>query len=480
MTLPADMAAVLPELTVAALVLVVLALDVIAAPAIKRTAIGGLSLFGVLLALALALARLARADMWMASFSGALVSDPYARLLAVAVLTGASGVTLLALGEDTQRRPGAGGTYQSLILTSVLGMLVAVGADDLLVLGLSLATVFLPIQVLSVWGAAAVGREAGLRLGQLHGLAWGLYIAGMAVVWAAAGTVDYGDLAPAVGQGVEAWAVLSGVALILAAGAVLAGTAPLHTAVVDAHQGSTPPVGALLAACAIPATLAGLARLLIWVFAPLAASWGPAVAAAGALAALSGAALAAVQTRLRRLMAALVCAHGGAVILAIATGSETGLATALFLLFVQTAAVLGLAGLYRACPLSPGIQLRDLGGLARRHPILGLGLACCAGSLVGLPPTAGFAGRLLAYKAAAATGLGWPLGVVVISQLVGGWVVLRLMAAIAGAGGRPVLQARVTAAPAAVMALAVAALLALGLCPEPLLEVCRVAADSLM
>jgi len=475
---PADLSVLLPELTIACLVLAVLVLDLATGPVSGRTAMGSLALLGILLALALFLARWGSGDLWIASFSGALVSDRYSRLLDIAVLTGAAGVSLLALGSAT--RSGSPGAYFSLVLTAVLGMLAAVGADDLPVLCLGLALAFLPIQILAGWGAAASGREAALRLGHANGLAWCLFAVGTAVVWAAAGTVDYGQLAQLLEEGVERGAVLAGLAMILGAVALLAGVAPFHQPAIDVHQGMEPSTGALLAGCAAPSALAGGARLLIYVFAPLASSWTPGIAAVAALGAVVGALLAAAQDRLRRLVAALVCAHVGSVLLGVASGTEEGLAAALFLLCVQGAAMLGLAGLLQVACLGPGARLPELAGLARRHPPLALALACCLLALAGLPPVAGFAGRLLAYRAAAAAGLGWFLAPVMISQVVAAWATIRLLAATATGGREGAPGVRVSPAPAAVLALATAALVGLGLYPEPLIEACRQAARSLL
>ena len=477
---PADVSALLPELTIAGLALAVLVLDLAAGPASRRTAMGNLVLLGVLLAVALSLARWGSGDLWIASFSGALVSDRYSRLLDIAVLTGAVGVVLLSLGGRGEGRGDDAGAYYSLVLTSVLGMMVVVGGDDLPVLCLGLALAFLPIQVLAGWGGAAAGREAALRLGQFSGLAWCLFVLGTALVWAAAGTVDYGELAQVLAEGAETGAILAGLTMVLAAVALLAGTAPFHLPAIDVHQGVVPSAAALLTGCAAPSALAGAGRLLTYVYAPVAPSWTPGVAVAAAVSAGAGALLASAQPRLRRLVAALVCAHGGCVLLGLASGTGDGLAAALLLLCVQGVAVLGLAGLMQTAGLGPSAGLRGLAGLARRHPPLALVLACCTLALAGLPPTAGFAGRLLAYRAAVVAGLGWALAIVMISQLVGAWATVRLLAAtVASVQGDPP-RVHLSPAPAAVMALAAAALVGLGLYPEPLAQACRRAALSLM
>lgn len=478
--LPAEVSALLPELTIAGLALAVLVLDLATTPASGRTALGSLSLLGILMALALGLIRWGNADQWITSFSGALVSDRYSGLLSVALLSGAAGVVLLALGgRHSSRGPGPGTPY-SLVLHSVLGMLVTVLADDLPVLCLGMALTFLPVQILSGWGSAAPGREAAVRLAQTNGLAWCLFAVGTAMVWAAAGTVDYGQLAQVLDEGVETGAVLAGLALVLGAVALLAGVAPLHLPAADAHQGAVPFTGALLAGCAAPSALAGAARLLIYVFKPLSSSWAPGVAAAAVVCAVAGGLLAAPQDRVRRLVAALICAHTGSVLLGVASCAVEGLAAALFLLCVQGVAVLGLAGLLQVIPLGPVARIRDLAGLARRHPPLALVLVCCVLALAGLPPFAGFAGRLMAYRAAAAAGLGWFLAPVMASQVVVSWVALRLLAATAASDRPRRIEVQVSPAPAAVLALVTAALIGLGLYPGPLVEACRQAAQSLL
>ena len=478
--MPTGATALLPELVIAGLVLVVLALDLVTGSVGRRATMGAVVLLGVLAALALALERWSGGDLWLASFSGALVSDRLSRLFGAALLTGAAGVVLLTLGQREPARDVAPGAYYSLVLASILGALAAVGADDLPVLGLGLALASVPVQILARWGGGVRRREAALRLGQSSGLAWGVFVVGLAAVWSAAGTVDYGDLAPALDEGLEPGLALAGLALVWAAVLLSAGTVLPHFPVVDVHQAAAAPVGALLLACVAPAALVGAIRLQVWVYDPLAAIWGPATAALAVMAAGAGATMAAAQDRLRRLIAALVCSHGGALVLGLASGGEQGLTGTLFLLLVQGLAVLGLAGLFQAAGLGAATRLRDLGGLAARRPFLALALACCVLSLCGVPPTAGFAGRMLAYRAAAVSGLGWPLTLVGASQMVAAWAVIRLLAATAGEGAPAPAASRLSPATAAVILLATAALIGLGLHPQPLVEACRQTALSLM
>ncbi|MFH1569366.1 MAG: proton-conducting transporter membrane subunit [Gemmatimonadota bacterium] len=479
----ADVGLLLPEMAIALLALALLALEAAFAPRPGRQSLGRLSLLGVLAALALGLVAWDGTGAPATAFSGAAAVDRYGAFFRVLLLSATAGVILLTLGRPARPAQAAtplpeGGAL-ALVLLAAFGALAAVSAHDLLVLYLGVSLTAVAVQLLVARGGGPAGREAGLRLAQANGLAAALFLAGLGLVWAGAGTTDLGGLARALDSGSASDLILAGLAVMAAglAGAVL--LVPFHLPTADAFEAAPPPAGALLVAGS-GAALAALARVVSTALAPMAHLWGPALALAGAITAILASLTAAGQDRLHRFVAALVTANAGFALLGLAAGVDEGLPALMVQVGVQIAAVLGAAGVLQILEVRPGSSTRALTGLARRHPALGLGLAGAVLALAGLPPTAGFVARLMTYRALAGAGMEGYLLAAAASHVVGAYAAVRFLAVTCAPErtGQP-LEARSTAPAAAVTALAWLVLVALGLYPAPLVEACRTAAGSL-
>jgi formate hydrogenlyase subunit 3/multisubunit Na+/H+ antiporter MnhD subunit len=138
----------------------------------------------------------------------------------------------------------------------------------------------------------------------------------------------------------------------------------------------------------------------------------------GVLTALLGGLLALGQTSLRRTLAFLLISEGGSLFFGVASLSGTGLAGVLYGIVNQALAAtliftsLGL--LEQPDGRTPGVERRDL---LRRWPIAGAGLLGGGLALLGLPPMSGFAGKLLIFQAAADRGWGYLLPLTLASAL---------------------------------------------------------------
>jgi NADH-quinone oxidoreductase subunit N len=125
-----------------------------------------------------------------------------------------------------------------------------------------------------------------------------------------------------------------------------------------------------------------------------------------------------------------------------------------------------------------GETLDALAGLARRKPALAAAMALCMLSLTGLPPLAGFVGKLYIFTATVQAGLMWLAIVGVLNSVVSAYYYLRVIAGMylrepAGAGG--------VVCPALALGLAIASVMTivLGVCPTPILVLARSALAAL-
>jgi len=120
------------------------------------------------------------------------------------------------------------------------------------------------------------------------------------------------------------------------------------------------------------------------------------------------------------------------------------------------------------------VELASYGGLAARHPVLALVLTVFMLSLIGMPPTAGFVGKLYLFSAAIKSGLVWLAVIAVLNSVVAAYYYLRLIVYMyMRAPEGPGVLARLTPAAGVSLALAVWATLHLGVLPGTVLALAQ-------
>ena len=186
-----------------------------------------------------------------------------------------------------------------------------------------------------------------------------------------------------------------------------------------------------------------------------------------------------VQRDLKRLLGFSSVAHAGYVMLGLAAGSAAGLSAAAF--YSLAYILMNLAAFYVVCAIAKNDEnpsLDDLDGLYRRAPALAMILAVAAFSLVGLPPTAGFAGKLFLLSAAWDQGYHWLVIVAVLNTAISIYYYLSMVRhAYTGESEAPVL---VSPRGYLVFGGVLAALvLLLGILPAPLYDLAAQAAVAL-
>lgn len=115
-----------------------------------------------------------------------------------------------------------------------------------------------------------------------------------------------------------------------------------------------------------------------------------------------------VQDDVKRMLGYSSIAHAGYIIIGLVSGTAEGLASASFYALVYI--IMNLTCFWVVCHLSQdgrNMLYADLDGLHQRSPVLAFVLAVSAFSLVGLPPTAGFMGKLFLLTAAWGHGYDW-------------------------------------------------------------------------
>ena len=293
-----------------------------------------------------------------------------------------------------------GGDYEALLLFAAGGMLVLAVASDLLVLLIGIELLALPLYLLAGFPR---GRETALRYFLLGVVALAIQAYGTALVYGAVGSTKFAVIASVAAHRGGTWPLLlTGLALVLTGLGFKLALAPFHQWAPDAYYGAPTPVLVILAVGTKVAVVAAFVRLLYGAAPGLQSFWGPLVTTVALVTILVGSIGVLLQREMGRLIAYSGIAQIGLVTLALATGSSAG-ARAAFLGLISYAAATGALVAILGLMHRPGTEDRGFaafGGLLTRQRGVALALVVALLSLGGIPPTAGFAGKLALLTAA--------------------------------------------------------------------------------
>jgi NADH-quinone oxidoreductase subunit N len=276
--------------------------------------------------------------------------------------------------------------------------------------------------------------------------------------------------------------VIVGVVFVITGLAFKVSAVPFHMWTPDVYEGAPTPVTAFFASAPKVAAIALLARVLLGPFGDLVAQWQQVIVLVSLGSMILGAFAAIGQRNLKRLMAYSSIGHVGYALMGLAVGSDIGLRGLLVYMAIYVFMNLGtfavLVSMRRAGKSVEGID--DLAGLGRTDPVTAMWMAVFMFSMAGIPPLAGFFGKLYVFKAAVDAGLTWLAVVGVVASVVGAYYYLRIVKVMYFDEPAEALDPAPYAAPAAVAGLAAAAMVVFVVIPGPLLTTAQAAAEALV
>jgi NADH-quinone oxidoreductase subunit N len=295
------------------------------------------------------------------------------------------------------------GEYYSLILFAQCGMyFLATGTD--------LVTLFIGLELMALCFYVMVGflrsdrrsNEAAMKYLLLGAFSSGFLVYGFSVMYGLAGSTKLTNIAAAIAQR-PAWDPVVFLALTTTAVGLLfkISAAPFHMWAPDAYEGAPTTVTAYLSVASKAASVAFLLRIFLGPLDTVRATWEPLLALI-AIATLTIGNLAAInQTNIKRLLAYSSISHAGYMLLGLVAGNKTGLTgIAVYLLvytFMNLGAFLVIVALRRANII--GEDLDDIAGLVHKSPGYAFLMLIFLLSLAGIPPTAGFLGKYYIFLA---------------------------------------------------------------------------------
>jgi NADH-quinone oxidoreductase subunit N len=333
--------------------------------------------------------------------------------------------------------------FFSLILWSTVGAIALAAAGDLLTLFVGLETMSLGVYcMIALRRGSLKASEGALKYFLLGSFAAAIQLFGAGLLYGATGHTHLVGIGQAIrtigaeGSSVSPQLVLFGLVLSIVGLAFKVGAVPFHMWTPDAYEGAPTPTTTFMAVALKSAAFAILMRVLVVAFgderlSSWGAGWPPIVAALAVLSMTVGNLVAGRQESVKRMLAYSSIAHAGYGLAGVAAilGSDLAEPSVSFYMLTYTVSTAGAFGSLILCGSRgrEAVSYEDLAGVGRRHPAAALAFSVFLLSLAGVPPLAGFFGKLYVFTAAVDAGLYWLTVVGLLNSVVGAYYYLRVM-----------------------------------------------------
>ena len=411
MQMARDLALLAPELT-----LLIAAALALVAEMIRRPA------WSFWLALAGLLAGMGLAVPLMGSDTSVFMGTYRVDSLAVwskLVLLPAAAMALVLLQSELHGSDRAGTAY-SLLAFTTLGSVLLAGVGDVMLVVLGVLLTSLGSFALVAFWQDDRSTEAGMKYFVFGSVTSALMIFGLTYWFGATGSTLLSEAGNLAGMRLTGVAALS--AVIIGLG-YKASVTPFHFWAPDAYDGAPLAIAAHLSVVPKVGALFALAQVMSDLPAEL--GWRPALALLAVLSMTYGNLAALTQTNVVRLLAYSSIAQSGYFLLGVVALGRSDLAVASLVVFGAAYAAMNLGAF--AVVSQVGRNLEDFTGMGRSLLWLGVAMVVFLLSLVGIPPLAGFAGKLLLFGAAIEAGYAWLAVVGIINSVLSLAVYLRIV-----------------------------------------------------
>lgn len=396
---------ILPEGIVIITLLLVLLIDLIAgrssANGIPYVAIGGLLTAVVVLYYEW---DVSDPIAFLGSFNGDALSVAFRGIIAIS-----SAVTILMSIRYVQQSGTSLAEFIAILLSATLGGMFLSGANELVMIFISLETLSISSYLLTGYMKRDPrSNEAALKYLLIGASSSAVFLYGVSLLYGLSGGETQLD---AIALGITTLESGNSLGILIALVFAIAGIAfkisavPFHQWTPDVYEGSPTPVVAFLSVGSKAAGFAMAIRLMTTAFPVVTEQWHFVFTALAILSLVLGNVVALTQTSMKRLLAYSSIAQAGFVMIGLIAGTDAGYASMIFYLLVYLFMNLGGFACVILFTLRTGTdQISEYAGLYQKDPLLTLGLSICLLSLGGIPPLAGFFGKIYLFWA------GWQAG----------------------------------------------------------------------
>ena len=418
-------ASILPEILILSIGLLVLILEPFWKDEHKRNA-GWLTAGGLFIAMIVSL-LFGRPAEPTETLGGMIRFDWLGFFLKMLFMFAAAATALLLMDHE---KAGKRGEAYLLMLASLIGMNLMASSADLVMLYLSIETASIPLYILSGF---LVGddrsTEAGFKYFLYGTVASTVMLYGFSLLFGFSGTSDLFAIAAALTSGSVSAPLAFGVLMLVVAGlGFKVSIVPFHFWAPDVYEGAPTPVAGFLSTASKAAGFAVILRLFFVAFPEFDGIWTMVFAVLSAVSMTVGNLLALPQTNIKRLLAYSSISHAGYALIGAVAFSQLGAASVVFYLAAYVATNLLAFGLVMAFQRVTGLEdVKDLAGLSRRNPLMGLMMLAAFLSLAGMPPFGGFVAKVFVFAAGIQADYTWLVVVGIVNSIIGVYYYLNVL-----------------------------------------------------
>ncbi len=342
------------------------------------------------------------------SFLGSFTSDNLS-IVFRGIVVSSTAITILMSIAYIENTGTSLAEFMAIMLTATLGGMLLCGASELVM-------IFVSLEMLSISSYLMTGymkrdprsNEAALKYLLIGAASSAIFLYGSSLLYGLSGgltNINEINLTLSLGEGLESLGLAIALVFMIAGIAFKISAVPFHQWTPDVYEGSPTPVVAFLSVGSKAAGFALAIRLLATVFAPVSEQWHFIFTALAILSMVLGNVVALAQTSMKRMLAYSSIGQAGFVMIGLIATSTAGYSSMIFYLFIYLFMNLGAFACVILFALRTGTdKISDYAGLYQKDPLLTLGLSLCLLSLGGIPPLAGFFGKIYIFWA------GWQAG----------------------------------------------------------------------
>ncbi len=395
-----------PVIAVVLTAVIVLIIDLIITDWVSRRPLMWISCLGVLIAAVLCGALLFGGYVGKTAFAGFLVLDGFALFFEMLFLLAAL-LVLLSATTFADREELIEAEFYVITLFSTAGLMLMASGNELMTIYLALEVTSMSLAFLAAWnkrdaiaGQGLKATEAGIKFFLLSAMSTAVLLYGMALLYGISGATTLADISKVL-TGTPSTAALLSVTMLVAGFGFKIAAAPFQLWTPDVYQGAATPATAYFSVASKAAGFAVILRIFNGALPGISAEWSVLFGVLAFVTMTVGNLVALVQTNIKRLMAYSSIAHVGYMLIGLATARATGSSAVMFYLLAYAFTNLGaFIVITIMANYAPDDEIEGYAGLARRSPVLAMGLTAALLSLAGIPPFVGFFAKLYLFLAA--------------------------------------------------------------------------------
>jgi len=316
-----------------------------------------------------------------------------------------------------------------LMLSAMLGMFFMISSGNLLIFYLSLELATIPVAAMANFDLEKKrSSEGAMKMILSSAFSSGILLFGISLLYGATGTISFAEIPQQLD--ISPLQILAFV-FLLTAFAFKLSIVPFHLWTADVYEGSPIAVTAFLSVISKGSVAFIFISTLYKVFQPMQELWYTMLVILAIVTMVIGNLFALRQQNIKRFLAFSSIAQVGFILVGISSSDEIGITAVVYFILIYVFSNLAAFGVASVISQHSGKEnIDDYKGLYKTNPFLCWILALALFSLAGIPPTAGFFGKLFLLTAGASKGSYWFITIAALNMVISLYYYLRVVRAV--------------------------------------------------